>query len=124
MIQTVEVCASRASTASISAFSYAPGLDRLGVDSTAFLAFAPEPGIADGNAGQEEPLRAAQGGTHGFMNDTTEMMTGFIAYGAGIHKGTVIPIMGTQDVAPIIAKLLGIDFDCPDGILYPGLIKK
>jgi predicted AlkP superfamily pyrophosphatase or phosphodiesterase len=101
-----------------------PELDRLGVDSSAFLALALEPGITVGNAASGDVLRAAHGGTHGFMNDTPEMMTGFIAYGAGIHKGTVIPIMGTQDVAPIIARLLGIDFDCPDGILYPGLIKK
>ena len=101
-----------------------PELDRLGVDSAAFLAFAPEPGVAVGNAAQGEPLRAAHGGTHGFMNDTPEMMTGFIAYGVGIRKGTVIPIMGTQDIAPIIAKLLGIEFNCPDGILYPGLVKQ
>lgn len=100
-----------------------PELDRLGVDSAAFLAFAPEPGIAVGNAAQGEPLRAANGGTHGFMNDTPEMFTGFIAYGAGIRKGTIIPVMGTQDIAPIIAKLLGIEFNSPDGILYPGLLK-
>ncbi|HEV9035723.1 MAG TPA: alkaline phosphatase family protein [Puia sp.] len=100
-----------------------PELDRLGVDSSAALGFAPVIGVAVGNSGEGEPLRAAHGGTHGFMNDTPEMYTGFIAYGAGIRKGTVIPMMSTPDIAPLIAKLLGIDFPCPDGILYPGLLK-
>lgn len=99
-----------------------PELDRLGVDSAAVMALAPEPGIAVGNSAEGEVLRAAHGGTHGFMNDTPEMYTGFIAYGVGIRKGAVIPLMGTQDIAPIIARLLDIDFSCPDGVLYPGLI--
>jgi len=101
-----------------------PELDRLGVDSAVVLALAPTLGIAIGNSGEGEVLRAAHGGTHGFMNDEPQMMTGFIAYGAGIAKGTVIGEMGTQDVAPIIAKLLGLDFKCPDGVLYPGILKK
>ena len=100
-----------------------PELDRLGVDSSAALAFSPIIGIAVGNSGEGDVLRSAHGGTHGFLNDTPEMMTGFIAYGAGIRKGTVIPMMTTPDIAPLIAKLLGIDFPCPDGILYPGLLK-
>jgi len=101
-----------------------PELDRLGTDSSAALALAPALGVAVGNASEGEVLRAAHGGTHGFMNDEPQMFTGFIAYGAGIYKGAVIPEMGTQDVAPLVARLLGLDFPCPDGILYPGLIKK
>jgi hypothetical protein len=99
-------------------------LDRLGVDSAVALALAPTPGIAIGNSGDGEVLRGARGGTHGFMNDEPEMMTGFIAFGAGINRGVVIHEMGTQDVAPIIAKLLGLDFKCPDGILWPGILKR
>lgn len=101
-----------------------PELDRLGTDSAAALALAPALGIAVGNASEGEVLRPAHGGTHGFMNDEPQMFTGFIAWGAGIYKGVVIPEMGTQDVAPLVARLLGLDFPCPDGILYPGLIKK
>jgi len=101
-----------------------PELDRLGTDSAAALALAPALGIAVGNASEGEVLRPAHGGTHGFINDEPQMFTGFIAYGAGIYKGAVIPEMGTQDVAPLVARLLGLEFSCPDGILYPGLIKK
>jgi predicted AlkP superfamily pyrophosphatase or phosphodiesterase len=101
-----------------------PELDRLGVDSAAALALAPQLGIAIGNASEGEVLRAAHGGTHGFMNDQPQMMTGFIAWGAGIRAGTVITLMGTQDIAPLIAKLLGLNFNCPDGILYPGILTR
>ena len=100
-----------------------PELDRLGVDSAVFLALAPLPGIAIGNSGEGEVLRGAHGGTHGFMNDEPEMMTGFIAFGAGIRKGVIIHEMATQNIAPMIAKLLGISFSCPDGVLYPGLLQ-
>lgn len=101
-----------------------PELDRLGVDSAAALALSPQLGIAISGASEGEVLRAAHGGTHGFMNDEPQMMTGFIAWGAGIRNGTVITVMGTQDIAPLIAKLLGINFNCPDGVLYPGILKK
>jgi predicted AlkP superfamily pyrophosphatase or phosphodiesterase len=100
-----------------------PELDRLGVDSAAFLALAPLPGIAIGNSGEGEVLRGAHGGTHGFMNDEPEMMTGFIAFGVGIRKGVIIHEMATQQIAPLIVQLLGLSFTCPDGVLYPGLLQ-
>jgi len=31
--------------------------------------------------------------------------------------------MGLQDVAPIVASLLGIPFNAPDGVLYPGILQ-
>jgi len=98
-----------------------PELDRLGVDSAASLALAPMIGVAIGNTGQGEVLRPAHGGTHGFMNDEPEMQTGFIAWGAGIRKGAVIDRMETQDIAPLIVKLLGLNFSCPDGVLFGGI---
>lgn len=101
-----------------------PELDRLGVDSAALLALAPKIGIAVGNSGEGEVLRGAHGGTHGFMNDEPEMMTGFIAYGAGIRKGAIIPEMEAENIAPLVARLLGVEFICPDGVLYPGILQK
>jgi predicted AlkP superfamily pyrophosphatase or phosphodiesterase len=99
-----------------------PQLDQMGIDSAVALGFAPEVGIQVSGAWDVDPLRATHGGTHGFMNDTQEMMTGFIAYGAGIRKGTVLTEMSMPDIAPLIARLLGISFDCPDGVLWPGLL--
>jgi predicted AlkP superfamily pyrophosphatase or phosphodiesterase len=101
-----------------------PECDRLGVDSAAALALSPNIGLAISGATEGDVIRPYHGGTHGFMNDEPQMYTGFIAYGAGIRKGVVISEMGNQDIAPIVAWLLRIDFPCPDGVLYPGLFKK
>lgn len=105
-------------------------LDEMGADSSAALALAAVPGIIFSGASVnkegvllKDELGAAGGGHHGYDPNFPEMYTGFIGYGAGINKGTVIPIMGVEDIAPVITKLLGVDFKAPDGILLPGIIK-
>ena len=102
-----------------------PALTAIGADPTAELALSPTPGIAIGLAVKDSVLLPAmQKGTHGYYPDTPEIMTGFIAIGCGIRSGVVIQEMGTPDIAPIIATLLGLPFKSPDGVLYPGIIKK
>ena len=51
------------------------------------------------------------------------MHTGFIAAGAGIIKGGHIRELCVTDIAPLVAKLLGIDFHPPDGKLVPGILQ-
>jgi hypothetical protein len=51
------------------------------------------------------------------------MYTGFIAAGAGINKGGKIGELTVADIAPLIAKLLGVAFKTPDGKLAPGILK-
>jgi predicted AlkP superfamily pyrophosphatase or phosphodiesterase len=87
------------------------------------LALAAVKGVTFGNTDKgKEAVRPATGGTHGYFPDFQEIQTGFIGYGAGIKKGAVLPVMGLQDMAPIVANLLGLSFEAPDGILYPGII--
>jgi hypothetical protein len=43
-----------------------------------------------------------------------EIRTGFIA-GAGVEKGVVLESIGLEDIAPTVAKLLGITMINPDG---------
>ena len=69
-------------------------------------------------------MRAATGGTHGFFPDFKEIQTGFVVFGKGIKQGAVVPEMSLQDIAPLIAKLLKLDFPTADGTLYPGLLVK
>jgi hypothetical protein len=38
-----------------------------------------------------------------------------------IKTGTVLPLMGQEDIAPLIAKLLNLNLKT-DGVLYPGLL--
>ena len=99
-------------------------LDAVGSDHNASLAIAPVQGITISGAATGDFLRATSGGTHGFFPDFKEIQTGFVAFGKGIKQGAVVPEMSLQDIAPLIAKLLGLDFPSADGTLYPGLLVK
>lgn len=62
-------------------------------------------------------------GTHGFFPDHKQIQTGFVAFGPGLKKGAVIPVMNMVDVAPLIAKLTGVTMPAMDGKLYPELLQ-
>lgn len=115
-------------------------LDKMGADSSAVLALAAVPGLVfSGSTGaapmvsqgpgtligqneMEGLFLSASGGHHGYDPGIPDMWTGFIAYGAGIKKGAVIPELCVTDIAPLIAKLLGIEFNTPDGKQIPGIL--
>jgi predicted AlkP superfamily pyrophosphatase or phosphodiesterase len=99
-------------------------LDSVGSDPNASLSIAPKQGITISGASTGDFIRAASGGTHGFFPDFKEIETGFVAFGKGIKQGIVVPEMSLQDIAPLIAKLLKLDFPTADGALYPGLLVK
>lgn len=99
-------------------------LDMAGADPNAALALAPVQGYAFNNAATGDFIRSASGGTHGFFPDFKEIETGFVVFGKGIKKGAVIPHMGLQDIAPLVAKLLKLDFPTADGVVYPGMLTK
>jgi hypothetical protein len=71
-----------------------------------------------------DDLKRGSGGTHGYFPDFKQIETGFVAWGAGVTKGKLVHKMGLEDVAPVIATLLGLDFTAPDGVLFPGIIEK
>ena len=98
-------------------------LDKIGADPNAAFALAGVEGVSIGGATTGDLVRAGRGGTHGFFPDFQHIETGFIAYGAGINKGVVVPKMGLEDIAPVISRLLGLNFNSPDGILMPGILK-
>lgn len=97
-------------------------LDRMGASPEAALAIAPVRGINISGAATGEPLRSARGGNHGFHPGIPDMQTGFAAIGAGINANVRVQQMGLVDVAPLIAALLGLDFEAPDGVLLPGVL--
>lgn len=47
---------------------------------------------------------------------------GFIAVGAGINRGKMIQELGVVDIAPLLTKLLGLEFHAPVGRLMEGLL--
>jgi predicted AlkP superfamily pyrophosphatase or phosphodiesterase len=54
-------------------------------------------------------------GTHGYLNTDPDMNAIFIAWGAGIRTGIQIPEIRNVDVAPTIARLLGIEMSGVSG---------
>lgn len=99
-------------------------LDEIGSDPNAIFALAPVPGIAMSSASKGEILMARKGGTHGYFPDFPEIETGFIAWGAGIAPNKSLQQIGLEDIAPVIARLLNLNFKAQDGVLYPGILKK
>lgn len=99
-------------------------LDKAGADPEAMLALAAVQGITFSGAKTGEAMKAANGGAHGYYPDFREIQTGFVAGGAGLGKRITVPVIGLEDIAPLIAKLLGIKLENADGIVYPGLLRK
>ena len=91
-------------------------------DPTAALALAANQGFSFGASAKGDMLAAVSGGTHGYLpTDFKEIQTGFVAFGKGIKAGAVLSLMGQEDIAPLIARLLNLKLET-DGILYPGIL--
>jgi predicted AlkP superfamily pyrophosphatase or phosphodiesterase len=97
-------------------------LDKIGADPNAVLALAPVEGVSMSSALTGEAIRQGSGGTHGFFPDFQHIQTGFIVSGAGVKKGITVPLMGLEDIAPLVARLLQLKFTAPDGVFYPGIL--
>jgi predicted AlkP superfamily pyrophosphatase or phosphodiesterase len=117
-------------------------LDQMGADSSAIVALTAVPGLVfSGSMGSAQVINhgpgtliqnnkldgvfiPTHGGHHGYDPRDRLMYTGFIAAGADIIKGGHIQSLSVTDIAPLIAKLLGIEFKTPDGKLIPGIINE
>ena len=99
-------------------------LNELGGDPNAALALASIEGVVFTPGSTGDVMKAVHGGTHGFLPTMPGIQTGFIGYGPGFNPGTVVPVMGLEDVAPVVSALLGLQFTAPDGNLFPGLLKQ
>jgi hypothetical protein len=99
-------------------------LDAIGANPEVAFALSGENNTSLGNAFIEEVVKPGKGGSHGYFPDFHEIQTGFVAHGPGISKGAVIPVMNERDIAPSVAKLLGIDFPSAVGKIPAGLLAK
>ncbi|MCZ4224474.1 alkaline phosphatase family protein [Pedobacter rhodius] len=99
-------------------------LAEIGADPNVLLALSGINGTTFNNKSDVEVEKFARvKGTHGFYPDHKQIQTGFVAFGPGLKKGVVIPVMNMVDVAPFITKLTGIDMPAMDGKIYPELFK-
>ena len=99
-----------------------PELNALGAYPEAPLALSAAPGLSFGEAAEGPVFSPNPGMTHGHHPDHLEMHTGLVAAGAGIRPGAVAPLLFLEDIAPLAAALLGIDFAAPDGVYLSGLL--
>ena len=61
----------------------------------------------------------ASGGTHGFLNSDPQMQAIFMAWGAGVPKGAQLGAITNREVAPTIAKILGIELKSAKAAALP-----
>ena len=98
-------------------------LDVMGADSNAVLALAAFPGLVFSGAVKDSIFGTVKGGHHGYDPRIPDMYTGFIAAGAHINKGKEIPDLCVTDIAPLLARLLHLPFNAPDGQMPQGVLK-
>jgi predicted AlkP superfamily pyrophosphatase or phosphodiesterase len=92
-------------------------LKKSGADPNAVLALAAERGYGFSGSTDGELVRSSRGGSHGYFPDFADIQTGFIGSGAGFRKGAELPLIEMVDIAPIIARLLGLQFKKADEAL-------
>jgi hypothetical protein len=99
-----------------------PELDVLGADPEAAFALSAVPGVELSDLPTGPDVQAVHGATHGYHPDEPQMHTGLVGTGPGFRPGAHAPLLPLECVAPLVAALLGIQFDTPDGLVLPGLL--
>jgi predicted AlkP superfamily pyrophosphatase or phosphodiesterase len=91
------------------------------------LVLAAEPGYAfDGAIAGEAVTNVAAGanpGAHGYLNSDPDMQEILVAWGAGIRPGSKLGIVPNINVAPTIAKLLGLTWPADRGQALTEILK-
>jgi predicted AlkP superfamily pyrophosphatase or phosphodiesterase len=74
------------------------------------LVLAARPDYAFSGDSAKSYITDATGGTHGFLNSDPQMQAIFLAWGEGVPKNAQLGSITSREVAPTIAKLLGLEF--------------
>jgi predicted AlkP superfamily pyrophosphatase or phosphodiesterase len=91
----------------------APHEDRFGAD--LWLAAKEGYSFSNSHAGDAVVTPNTPGGTHGYLPDPAQMRGIFIAWGRGIKPGAKLGAVHNTQVAPTIARLLGLELPAADG---------
>ena len=95
----------------------------IGADPDATLALTAIEGFSFNNDREPPLMRPSNGGKHGYYPDFQNIQTGFIGYGKGLKSEITVPCIGLEDIAPIVANLLGFKLENAVGIVYPGILE-
>lgn len=97
---------------------------RVGADPEAWFGLEAEPGYAFGDAlGPSLLAPSGARGAGGYLPDVPAMAPGFVAWGPGLRDGLRVPRMRQTDVAPTLARLLGLDLGDVEGRVLVGLLR-
>jgi predicted AlkP superfamily pyrophosphatase or phosphodiesterase len=83
------------------------------------LVLAAKPDYAFSGDSAKSYITDAVGGTHGFLNSDPQMQAIFMAWGAGVPAGVQLGPITNRDVAPTIAKLLGLELKSAKSAALP-----
>jgi predicted AlkP superfamily pyrophosphatase or phosphodiesterase len=81
----------------------------------AFIVGSMQPGFAAGGRSDSDLLTPAQGGSHGHAPDTPGLVASLIFYGKGTRPCKSLPDARMIDIAPTIARLLGLAMPSAEG---------
>lgn len=96
-----------------------------GGDPEALLFLEPIEGYTTAAGATGEFLVASpRRGDHGYIPDSPAMHTGLILTGKGIARGVAVPLARQIDIAPTIARLLGVTLPTAEGVAMVGVIGK
>ena len=91
-------------------------LAAIGADPDAIFGLSAGLGATFSERTNGDALGPTSGGTHGYYpTDFPEVLTGLVVSGAGVEAGRTIHRAGLEDVAPLVAALLGLEM--PEAIL-------
>jgi predicted AlkP superfamily pyrophosphatase or phosphodiesterase len=100
-------------------------MDGLGADPDALLAIEPVEGytVNPSVEGRAFVVATSRRGQHGYLPTNQPLRTGLILSGAGIRRGVEVPFARQIDIAPTIARLLGLDMTDVDGVVMAGVLQ-
>jgi predicted AlkP superfamily pyrophosphatase or phosphodiesterase len=100
-------------------------MDALGADPDALLSIEPVEGytVSATVDGGTFVMPTSRRGQHGYLPTNPQLRTGLIVSGAGIRPHVEIPLARQIDIAPTIARLLGLEMKDVEGVEIAGVIK-
>jgi hypothetical protein len=95
-----------------------------GADPQAWFGLEAEPGFAFEDDRLGAPLAPARSrAAGGYLRESADQRTGFVAFGRGVRRGLDVPRMSQLDVAPTLATLLGVPLEPTAGRALVGLLR-
>jgi predicted AlkP superfamily pyrophosphatase or phosphodiesterase len=98
-------------------------LGSIGADPNVVLALSGLNGASFNARTNTLAVDKGKGGTHGYLPETRNIQTGFVAEGKGLNKQTRINEMDLKDISAIVVKYLGLTMPASEGKVPKNLFR-